>query len=263
MGPAAGSGDAPELLYGLHAVREALRSGTRPLLRLILARDDRAAGELVRLARTARVPVRVEPRAALDRLVPHGRHQGVVGLVGARSYVEPDDLLACARERGEPACLLILDGVEDPQNLGAVLRTAEAAGVHGVCLPERRSAGLTGAVARASAGAVEHLRVARVPNLSRLVEELQARGLWVYALDPSADKPYTALDYTGPVALVVGGEGRGVRQGLLEKCDERTRIPMLGQVGSLNLSVAAGIVLYETVRQRNRGAPRSSGEGPG
>ncbi len=250
MGPAAGSGEAPDLLYGLHAVREALRAGTRPLLRLVLARADRSVAELVRLARAARVPVYVEPRRVLDRLVPHGRHQGVVGVVASKSYVEIDDVLAYARERGEPPCVLILDGVEDPQNLGAVLRTAEAAGAHGVILPERRAAGLTGAVARASAGAVEHLRVARVPNLARLVEDLQAQGLWVYALDPAAEKPYMALDYRGPTALVVGGEGKGVRPGLLEKCDDRVRVPMRGRVASLNLSVAAAIVLYEVLRQR-------------
>ncbi|WP_447974863.1 23S rRNA (guanosine(2251)-2'-O)-methyltransferase RlmB [Nitrospira sp. Kam-Ns4a] len=251
MGPAAGSGEAPDLLYGLHAVREALRAGTRPLLRLVLAREDRSVAELVRLARAARVPVYVEPRRVLDRLVPHGRHQGVVGVVASKSYAGPADILACARERGEPPCVLILDGVEDPQNLGAVLRAAEAAGAHGVILPERRAVGLTGAVARASAGAVEHLRVARVPNLARLVEDLQAQGLWVYALDPAAEKPYTALDYRGPTALVVGGEGKGVRPGLLEKCDERVRVPMRGRVASLNLSVAAAVVLYEVLRQRS------------
>lgn len=259
MGPAAGSGEGPDLLYGLHAVREALRSNARPLLKLLLARDDRPAGELARLARAARVPVHVEPRSALDRLVPHGRHQGVVGLVAAKAYAAVDDLLAVARARGEAPCLLILDEVEDPHNLGAVLRTAEAAGVHGVCIPERRAVGLTGAVARASAGAVEHLPVARVPNLSRLVEELQAAGLWVYVLDPSAARPYTDLDYRGPLALVIGGEARGVRPGLLGKCDERVRIPMRGRVSSLNLSVAAGVVLYEVVRQRTGGPGGSPG----
>jgi 23S rRNA (guanosine2251-2'-O)-methyltransferase len=145
---------------------------------------------------------------------------------------------------------VLLDEVQDPQNFGAVLRTAEAAGVHGVIVPERRSAGLTAAVAKASAGAIEHVRVARVTNLARSIEWLQEQKLWVYALDPEAGEPYTSLDLRGPVALVLGGEGKGVRSGVLSKCDGRVKIPMLGQVASLNLSAVAAIVLYETVRQR-------------
>ncbi|MGH6629942.1 MAG: 23S rRNA (guanosine(2251)-2'-O)-methyltransferase RlmB, partial [Burkholderiales bacterium] len=228
--PPAGSGEPGELIFGLHAVREALRSGSRPVRRLVVVRTDRQFGDLVQLAREAGVPVRIEPRQALDRLVPSGHHQGIIALVGAKAYVEPDDMLRTARERGEPALVLLLDGVEDPHNLGAVLRTAEAAGAHGVVIPERRSVGLTATVAKASAGAVEHLPVACVPNLSRAIEQLQAQGLWVYALDPSAQKSYTALDVKGPVALVLGGEGKGVRAGVLDKCDDRARIPMSGRV---------------------------------
>lgn len=250
MGPAAGSDNSPELLYGLHAVREALRAGTRPLIRLLVARRDRQAADLVRLARATGIPVHVEPQAALDRLVPDGRHQGIVGLVASKRYAEPEEILDYARQQGEPPFLVILDGVEDPNNLGAILRTAETAGVHGVFLPERRSAGLTGAVAKASAGALEHLRVARTPNISRLIERLQAEGVWVYALDPLAPKPYTSLDFRGAVALVLGGEGGGVRAGVLGHCDERVSIPMRGQVASLNVSVAAGVVLFEAVRQK-------------
>jgi len=250
MAPAAGSAETPELLYGLHAVREALRSGARPLLRLLVVRQDRQFADLVRLARSAGIPVHVEPRPVLDRLVPDGRHQGVVGLVASKRYADLKEILAYARERGEPPFLVILDGVEDPHNLGAVLRTAEAAGVHGLFIPERRAVGLTASVAKVSAGALEHLQVARVANVSRLIESLQAEGVWVYGLDADSQKPYTALDLRGPLALVLGGEGKGVRPGVLEKCDERVRIPMLGQVSSLNVSAAAAIVMLEAVRQR-------------
>ena len=250
MAPAAGSAETPELLYGLHAVREALRSGARPLLRLLVVRQDRQFADLVRLARSAGIPVHVEPRPVLDRLVPDGRHQGVVGLVASKRYADLKEILAYARERGEPPFLVILDGVEDPHNLGAVLRTAEAAGVHGLFIPERRAVGLTASVAKVSAGALEHLQVARVANVSRLIESLQAEGVWVYGLDADSQKPYTALDLRGPLALVLGGEGKGVRPGVLDKCDERIRIPMLGQVSSLNVSTAAAIVMFEVVRQR-------------
>ena len=254
MGPAAGSDNASDMLYGMHAVREALRAGTRPLIRLLVARRDRQAAELVGLARAAGVPVHVEPPAALDRLVPDGRHQGVIGLIASKRYAEPEDILVHARQRGEPPFLVVLDGVEDPNNLGAILRTAEAAGVHGVFLPERHSAGLTGTVAKASAGALEHIRVSRTQNVSRLIESLQAEGVWVYGLDPQATKPYTALDLRGGIALVLGGEGRGIRPGVLGHCDERVSIPMGGQIASLNVSAAAAAVLFEAVRQRRGGA---------
>jgi 23S rRNA (guanosine2251-2'-O)-methyltransferase len=251
--PPAGSGESGEIIFGLHAVEEALRSGARPLRRLVVVRPDRQFDEIVQLARKAGVPVRIEPRPALDRLVPSGRHQGVVALAGAKAYAEPEDMLKTARDRNQPALLILLDGVEDPHNLGAVLRTAEAAGAHGVMIPERRSVGLTGTVAKASAGAVEHLPVACVPNLSRAIEQLKEQSIWVYALDPSAEKSYTALDFKGPIALVLGGEGKGVRAGVLDKCDDRAKIPMHGRVASLNVSAAAAIVLFEVVRQRTGG----------
>lgn len=248
--PRSGGGRTSEVLYGLHAVREALRAESRRLLRILVIRQDRQFADIVRRARAVRVPVHLEPRQVLDRLVPDGKHQGVIGFVASKAYAEPQEILSYARGRGEPPLVVILDGVEDPHNLGAVLRTAEAAGAHGVFIPERRAVGLTGTVAKVSAGALEHLRVARVPNVCRLIETLQADGLWVYALDPMAGKPYTALDLRGPVALVLGGEGKGVRPGVIEKCDERIGIPMRGRLASLNLSVAAAVVLYEAVRQR-------------
>lgn len=253
MAPRGGSGDAPAYLYGIRALREALRSRARPILRLCVIRKDAQFAELVRLAREAGVPVQVEPRAALDRLVPSGKHQGALAVVGAKAYVEVEDILACARERREPPCVVVLDGIEDPHNLGAVLRSAEAAGAHGVCIPERRSAGLTGTVAKTSGGAVEYVRIACVPNLSRLIEQLQDSGLWVYGLDAAAPKGYTELDFQGPCAMVFGAEGTGIRPGVLAKCDERAAIPMRGKVGSLNVSAAAAVVLFEMVRQRGGG----------
>lgn len=259
MARPAGSGESGEIIFGLHAVRETLRAKTRPLIRLLVLKQDRQFAELVGLARSAGIPVHIEPRPALDRLVPDGRHQGVIGIVAAKAYTDHADILDVARQRGEPPFLVILDGVEDPHNLGAILRTAEGAGVHGVFLPERRSVGLTGTVAKVSAGALEHLRIGRAGNVSQLIETLKADGVWVYALDPQAPKPYTNLDFRGPVALVLGGEGKGVRRGVLEHCDDRATIPMRGRVASLNVSAAAAIVLYEAVKQRGEGRGSSKG----
>lgn len=254
MAPVDGNDNAPEVIYGLHAVREVLRAGVRPLQRLLVLATDRQFGEVVRLAREQRVPVHVEPRAAFDRLVPAGHHQGVVGLVAAKSYTEPDDILSSAQAEGKIPLLVVLDGVEDPHNLGAILRTAEASGVQGVFIPERRAVGLTNVVAKASAGAVDYMPVGRVPNLSRLIERLQGAGIWVYALDAGAPKTYTALDFRGPVALVFGGEGKGVRPGVRDACDDAAHIPMMGKVSSLNVSASAAIVLYEALRQRQGSA---------
>ena len=253
MAPAAGSDNSSELIYGLHAVREALRAGARPLQRLLVLGTDRQFGDIVRLAREQRVPVYVEPRVALDRLVPGGRHQGVVGLVAAKAYAEPEDILSAARAAGHTPLLVVLDGVEDPHNLGAVLRTAEATGVQGVFIPERRAVGLTSVVAKASAGAVDYIPVGRVANVSRWIERLQREGVWVYAFDAEAPKSYTQLDLRGPMALVFGGEGKGVRPGVRAACDDVAHIPLLGHVSSLNVSASAAIVLYEALRQRREG----------
>jgi 23S rRNA (guanosine2251-2'-O)-methyltransferase len=253
MAPADGNDNPPEVIYGLHAVREALRAGVRPIQRLLVLGIDRQFGDIVRLAKERRIPVHIEPRAAFDRLVPAGHHQGIIGLVAAKAYAEPDDILSSAQAEGQIPLLVLLDGVEDPHNLGAILRTAEASGVQGVFIPERRAVGLTNVVAKASAGAVDYMPVGRVTNLSRLIERLQGAGLWVYALDADAPKIYTELDFRGPVALVFGGEGRGVRPAVREACDAAAHIPMLGRVGSLNVSASAAVVLYEALRQRGAG----------
>jgi len=250
MAPAAGNDDPSELLYGLHAVREALKAGTRPLQRMLVLRTTRQFSELVRSAKAKRIPVHVEPISAFDRLVPSGKHQGVIAFIAAKSYSSTEEILECARRRQEPPFLVILDGVEDPHNLGAVLRTAEAAGVHGVFIPDRRAVGLTSVVAKVSAGAIDHMLVGRVGNLTRLIENLKQVGVWVYAVAPSATKSYTDLDMTGPLALVAGGEGEGIRPGVLKECDDQMRIPMKGKVESLNVSAAVAVLLFEVLRQR-------------
>jgi 23S rRNA (guanosine2251-2'-O)-methyltransferase len=261
MAPAGGSDKDQEILYGLHAVREALKAGSRPLQRLLVIRTDKQFADLVQLARSLRVPVHIQPSASLDRLVPDGRHQGIVAFAAAKSYQTEESILARATQRNEPPLLVILDGVEDPHNLGAVLRTAEGAGAHGVFIPERRAAGLTSVVAKASAGAIDHIPVARVTNMSRSIESLKTAGVWIYGVTPSAEKLYTDVDLRGPVGLVLGGEGTGIRPGVLQHCDECVRIPLGGQVESLNVSAAAAIVLFEVVRQRRTTQDRSDSSG--
>ncbi|THI83839.1 MAG: 23S rRNA (guanosine(2251)-2'-O)-methyltransferase RlmB [Nitrospira sp. CG24A] len=250
------------MIYGLHAVREALRAGTRPLQRLLVLRTDRQFHDLVQLAKAQGVPVHIEPQQAFDRLAPGGHHQGVIALIAAKSYDTTEQILDRAQVRGEKPFLVLLDGVEDPHNLGAVLRTAEAAGVHGVFIPERRAVGLTSVVAKVSAGALDHIAVGRVSNLIRLIQDLKKVGLWVYGVDPQATKRHTDIDMTGSIALVFGGEGEGLRPGVLGECDDRIRIPMQGRVQSLNVSAAAAVTLFEAVRQRwNRVATSSTPTG--
>ncbi len=235
-------------LLGIHAVREALEAG-RPVERVVIARGrggDRVE-EIVRLARSRGVPVRFEDRAQLDRLAGSPQHQGVLALAAARSALALEDLLASPRP---DALLVLLDGVEDPHNLGAILRSALAAGADGAIIPERRAAGLTETVSRASAGALEHLPVARVTNLARAMEQMKAAGFWLVGLDERAERDYTAADFTARIGLVLGGEGRGLHQLTRKRCDFLVSIPATGPVRSLNVSVAAGVVLFEAVRQR-------------
>jgi 23S rRNA (guanosine2251-2'-O)-methyltransferase len=259
MAPAGGSADQREILYGLHAVREALKAGTRPLQRLLVVRTDKQFSELVHLARSCHVPVHVQPVTSLDRLVSGGKHQGIVAVAAAKAYQSEEAILARAATRNEPPLLVILDGVEDPHNLGAVLRTAEGAGAHGVFIPERRAAGLTSVVAKASAGAIDHIPVARVTNVGRLLESLKAAGLWIYGVEPSAGKLFTDVDLRGPVGLVFGGEGMGIRSGVVQHCDDRIRIPMKGRVQSLNVSASAAVILFEVVRQRSSAVKEEAG----
>jgi len=246
-----------EKITGIHAVREAL-AARRPIQNILVGRGRHGGRleEIVQLARRNGVPVRFEEREQMDRAAGTRDHQGVVALLAARAAISLEDLLALGKKTGAAAAplLVLLDGVEDPQNLGAIARTALAAGATGMVLPERRAAGLTEAAARASAGAVAHLPVARVTNLSQAMEELKSAGYWLVGLDERADRNYSDVELNGPIGFVLGGEGKGLHRLVRERCDFVVAIPTTGPVRSLNVSVAAGIVLFEAVRQRT--APR-------
>jgi 23S rRNA (guanosine2251-2'-O)-methyltransferase len=237
-------------------VLEALRAAERPIDHITIAEGAHTARlrELIELAHDAGVPVRRAPRGELARLVGGAaNHQGVVASVAAARYADADELLdALASGVGtdDPPLAIVLDGVEDPRNLGAIIRTAECAGAHGLFIPERRAAGLTETVAKTAAGALERVRVARAANLARLIEELKERGIWTVGTSADAALPYTAWDWTAPCALFLGGEGAGLHRLVRERCDTLVHIPLRGQITSLNVSVAAGILLYEAVRQR-------------
>jgi 23S rRNA (guanosine2251-2'-O)-methyltransferase len=194
------------------------------------------------------VAVKSLTRAELDRMAGNNGHQGVVAVTSAKQYIELDDVVAA--KRGEHSLLVVLDGIEDPHNLGAILRTADAAGADGVVIPERRAAGVTPTVTKASAGASEHLPIAKVTNIARTVDELKEKNIWVVGLDERGTQNYDSLDYNMDCAIVLGGEGKGVHDLVARKCDYLVSIPMLGKVPSLNVSVAAGVMLYEIVRQR-------------
>jgi 23S rRNA (guanosine2251-2'-O)-methyltransferase len=245
-------------LTGIHSVREALEAN-RPLESMIVARGshgNRIEG-LVRLARQQGIPVRFEERIQLDRTAGTREHQGVVAFVAASPSASFQDLLKPRDPNSAPGLLVLLDGVEDPQNLGAVVRTSLAAGAQGVVITERRAAGLTESVARASAGALAHLPVARVTNLSRAMEEMKEAGYWLVGLDERAEQRYTEADFKVPVGIVLGGEGKGLHALTRERCDFLVSIPTTGPVRALNVSVAAGIVLFEAVRQRAKTASQS------
>ncbi len=245
-----------DVLYGLHPVEEALRSGSRRFDHVCVAREreDRRLGEIVALARATGVAVRTEPREALTRLAGTTAHQGVVAVVQERAFLDLEDLL----EGPEPRLVLALDGVEDPQNLGALLRSAECAGVDGVLLTERRSAPLSAVAVKASAGAAEHLRLARVVNLVRALETLKERNLWVAGLDERGATDYDRYDFRSNTVIVLGREGAGLHELVRKTCDHLLRIPMAGKVDSLNVSAAGAVVLFEAARQRRAGVPGAS-----
>ena len=243
-------------LTGIHAVREALEAN-RPLDSLIVAKGSHGnrIEELVRLARKLDIPVRFEERIQLDRTAGTRENQGVVAFVAASPTASFEDLLKPRDSHGAPGMVVLLDGVEDPQNLGAIVRTSLAAGAQGVVIPERRAAGLTDTVARASAGALAHLPVARVKNLVRAMEEMKEAGYWLVGLDERAEKHYTEVDFKIAVGIVLGGEGKGLHALTRERCDFLVSIPTTGPVRALNVSVAAGVVLFEAVRQRGHIPP--------
>lgn len=240
-----------DIIAGRNSVSEALKSG-RPLNKLFVARGERQGSlrELLALARERGLLVQeVEPQR-LQQLAPGQRHQGVVAFASPVEYVEVEDILAAAQRKGEAPLVVVLDELEDPHNLGAILRSADAAGAHGVIIPKRRSCPLSTTVAKTSAGAVEYVPVARVANLAQTLDKLKKAGLWVAGCDMDGREDYFRASLQGPLALVVGGEGRGLGRLVKEHCDFLVRIPMQGHVNSLNASVACSLVLYEAVRQR-------------
>lgn len=238
-----------DIVAGRNAVAEALRSG-RSLDSVLVARGERS-GSIVALIAKCRdkgIPVKEVDVRRLETLCGPN-HQGIAAVAACKEYASVEDLFALAEKKGEAPFFVICDELEDPHNLGAVVRTAEAAGAHGVIIPKRRSVGLTSAVYKASAGAVEYLPVARVSNIADTLKELKKRGLWIYGLDMDGET-WCQTDLTGPVALVVGSEGQGIGRLVKEQCDFILSFPMLGQINSLNASVACGLLLYETARQR-------------
>lgn len=243
-----------ELIYGRQPVREMLRAQRRQAFKLLLAHAVKTTGivgEILALARQARVPVQLVNRQELDKLSGGANHQGLAAEVSGYPYVELGDLLTAAKQEGAPPFVLLLDHLQDPQNLGSLLRSAEAVGVHGVVIPDRRATGVTPAAVRASAGAAEHLRVVRVTNLVRAMEVLKAEGVWLAGLDPVPGAEfYTEADLSGSLGLVLGSEGQGLSRLVRESCDFLVMLPMRGQIESLNASAAGAIALYEAYRQR-------------
>jgi 23S rRNA (guanosine2251-2'-O)-methyltransferase len=243
-----------EILYGRQPVRETLRAGRRQIFKILLARGVKQAGivgEILALAEQANIPVQAVDRQEMDKLGGEVNHQGLAAEVSGYPYLDLGALLDVVKGAGVPAFLLLLDHVQDPQNVGSLLRTAEAAGVHGVVIARRRAAGVTPAAVRASAGAAEHACVVQVANLVQAMASLKANGVWLAGLEASPDALlYTEADLDGPLGLVIGSEGQGLARLVRETCDFLIRVPMHGQVASLNAAVAGAIALYEARRQR-------------
>jgi 23S rRNA (guanosine2251-2'-O)-methyltransferase len=241
------------IIAGRKPVIEALKAGT-PVERVILLAgvQGREIEAIHGLAREGGIPVVHAARQEFDGLAPGHPTQGVLAVVPARSFVDLDELLELPRRKHEQGFLLILDGIEDPHNLGALVRTAECAGVHGVIIPKHHAATVTSAVVKASAGATEHMAIAEVTNIANTLKRLKEEGYWIVGLDAGGDRLHSAVDLELPVALVVGSEGRGIRRLVRDLCDFLVRIPLRGKIGSLNASVAGAIVMYEAVRQREK-----------
>lgn len=241
--------NSSDVVYGINAVREAVHSRSIDHVLVREGAGGKRLQEILNGCRARNIPLRFAPRPALERLAQTDHHQDVVAVCSSRGYQDLNSVI----EAESPALLLVLDGVEDPANLGAIVRTSVGGGANGVVIAERRAAGLSPAVARTAAGALEHARISRVKNLVRSIAEMKERGLWVLGFEARAEKSYLDLDYRQPCALVMGGEGHGLHRLVREACDQLARIPLRGQVESLNVSVATGIVLYEALRQRRAG----------
>lgn len=241
-----------EGLFGINTLLEALRSGTRDFEKIYVARGLHGKGidEVVRICKSRGIYIHFEGREAIDRLSGTAKNQGVFGLVAAKGYSSVEDILELSQKRNEKPFILILDGVEDPRNLGAIIRTAECAGVHGIIIPKHRSSGLTDVVARTSAGAIEYLHIAKVTNISQTIDWLKGQGVWIYGLDMDGKREYDKISYSAPLAIVIGGEGKGIRDLVRKTCDEIVRIPLLGKISSLNVSVAAGVILFEIAKRQ-------------
>ena len=243
-----------DIIEGRNPVIEALKSG-RTLNKILLARDSgkhSTIAEILYLSRSRGIPIEYVTKNIIDRLSITRAHQGVIAYVAAREYIALEDLITISKERNELPLYCILDGIEDPHNLGAIIRTAEASGVHGVVIRSRRAVGLTAAVAKASAGAVEYLPVAKVSNISQAIETLKKSNIWVIGIDPAGEIDYSKVDFHLPTAIVIGSEGKGLADLVKKRCDYLVSIPMRGRITSLNASIAAALVMYEAFRQRCR-----------
>lgn len=242
-----------DIIGGKHSVLEALRAG-RTINKIWIAEgaQKQFAGPIVAEAKNLGIIVQFTDKRKLDQMAEGLQHQGVVAQVAAYEYVEVEDIIAKAKALGQEPFILILDEIEDPHNLGSILRTADCTGVHGVIIPKRRSVGLTATVSKTSAGAVEYVPVARVTNISQTIEQLKEQGVWVAGTDVTAAQDVYKANFTIPIALVIGNEGKGVGRLIKERCDFLVKLPMAGHVNSLNASVAAGVLMYEVVRQRNK-----------
>lgn len=243
---------ADGIIEGRNAVIEALRAGTN-IDKIYIARGetDGTLGHIASKARESGVVVVEADRRKLDGMSRTHAHQGVIAIAAIREYVEVEDILQIAKDRGEAPLIVVCDELSDPHNLGAVIRTAECAGAHGIIIPKRRSAGLTAIVAKTSAGAVAHIAVARVPNLPTVLKDLKGMGMWIYGAEANGTTPLYETDLKGPTAIVIGSEGSGMGRLVTENCDFKVAIPMRGKLNSLNASAAAAIMLYEVVRQRS------------
>lgn len=246
-----GSQPDKDIIFGRNSVSEAIKA-ERPLDSILVARGERTGSipKILADAKKADIPVKEVDRKKLDFMCGHGNHQGIVAVGAVKAYSTVDDIFALAEEKGEAPFIIVCDEIEDPHNLGAIIRTAEAAGAHGVIVPKRRSAPLSFAVSKTSAGAVEFMHVARVTNIPQTLEELKERGVWIYCADMDGEAFYNA-NLKGSVALVIGSEGKGVGRLVKEKCDVVLSMPMKGKINSLNASVAAGILMYEISKQRD------------
>ena len=240
----------PDVIAGRNPVSEAVRS-SRPIDKILVARGEKS-GAIVGIlakAKEKQIPVKEVDRAKLDFLSGQQTHQGIIALAAAKEYSTVEEILEYADSRGEAPFIVILDELEDPHNLGAIIRTAECVGAHGVIVPKRRSASLSYTVAKASAGAVEYMRVARVTNISKLIDGLKERGVWIYGADMDGED-YQSCDMSGACAIVIGNEGKGISRLVREKCDVIVSLPMRGKINSLNASVAAGILMYHALKGR-------------